>query len=115
MMLDGTTRDILVQAEKWDIENLEGKIEASRSQIPLILAWALSIHKCQGQTLHWVKVDLRKIFECGQSYVALSRAVSMDGLQVEGFHTSSVRVRPDVIDFYKSLSSPLDVPMIDDR
>lgn len=109
MIPDGTTRDVLVQAEKWDIENLDGKVEASRSQVPLILAWALSVHKCQGQTLHWVKVDLRTIFEHGQSYVALSRAVNMEGLQVVGFDKSKITVHPDVIEFYENLPSPLDI------
>lgn len=109
---DGTTRDILVQAESWVIENFDGKVEASRSQVPLMLAWALSIHKSQGQTLSWVRVDLRKIFECGQAYVALSRAVNMDGLQVLGFQPSKVRVHADVVEFYQSLPSPLDIPVL---
>lgn len=111
---DGTTRDVLVQEEKWEIENLDGNIEASRSQVPLIPAWALSIHKSQGQTLSWVKVNLSRIFECGQAYVALSRATTMEGLQVLEFHSSKVKVHPDVIDFYKSLPSPLDIPYLND-
>ncbi|VVT48369.1 uncharacterized protein SAPINGB_P001744 [Magnusiomyces paraingens] len=113
IMSDGTTRDILVQAETWDIENIDGKVEASRSQVPLMLAWALSIHKSQGQTLNWVKVDLSKIFECGQAYVALSRAVKMEGLQVIGFHDSKVRVHQDVVKFYKALPSPLEISLLE--
>lgn len=111
---DGTTRDILVQSESWDIEDYDGKVQASRSQVPLILAWALSIHKSQGQTLQWLKVDLSKTFERGQAYVALSRAVSMDGLQVLGFNPSVVRVHPAVLEFYKSLPSPLEIPYLDE-
>lgn len=61
----------------FSVENANGKVEASRSQIPLILAWALSIHKSQGQTLERVKIDIGDIFECGQAYVALSRATQM--------------------------------------
>ncbi len=53
----------------------------------------MSIHKSQGQTIQHVKVDLRSIFEKGQSYVALSRAASLDGLQVIGFDSKKVRVR----------------------
>lgn len=102
---DGTFRDRLALPEKWSIEDYEGKILASRTQIPLILAWALSIHKAQGQTLQYVKVDLSKAFEKGQAYVALSRAVSLNGLQVLGFSEDRVMVHPNVVQFYHSLKS----------
>jgi ATP-dependent DNA helicase PIF1 len=112
LLQDGTTRDLLVQPETWTLEDLEGKVEASRSQVPLILAWALSIHKSQGQTLEWVRVDLSKVFEAGQAYVALSRAVRMEGLQVLGFNRRKIMVHPRVIEFYASLSSALEVPAL---
>ena len=60
------------------------------AQLPLVLAWAMSIHKSQGQTIQHVKIDLRSVFEKGQSYVALSRAASMKGLQVLGFDPKKV-------------------------
>ena len=50
----------------------------------------MSIHKSQGQTLERVKVDLGRVFEYGQAYVALSRAKSMDALQVLGFDPKKV-------------------------
>lgn len=109
LLPDGTTRDLLVQPETWTLEDAEGRTEASRSQVPLILAWALSIHKSQGQTLEWVKVDLARVFERGQAYVALSRAVRMEGLQVLGFEKSKIMVHPKVIQFYSGLVSALDV------
>jgi ATP-dependent DNA helicase PIF1 len=62
----------------------------ARHQVPLILAWALSIHKSQGQTIQRVKVDLGRVFEKGQSYVALSRAATMEGLQVLRFDPKKV-------------------------
>ena len=55
----------LVRPEQFKVEGPNGKIEVSRQQLPLILAWAMSIHKSQGQTLEKVKIDLRKVFEKG--------------------------------------------------
>lgn len=71
---------------EFTINNGDGEImRAKRLQLPLILAWALSVHKSQGQTLDRVRVDLKKTFERGQAYVALSRATNMEHLQVLNF------------------------------
>ncbi|CAG8983468.1 hypothetical protein HYALB_00000637 [Hymenoscyphus albidus] len=102
---DGTVRDLLVMPEDWKIELPNGEVQAQRTQLPLILAWALSIHKAQGQTLERVKIDLKKIFEKGQAYVALSRAVSQEGLEVHNFDKSKVMAHPRVAQFYDSLYS----------
>jgi len=106
---DGTERHLLCQPETWKIELPNGEVQAQRQQIPLILAWALSIHKAQGQTLQRVKVDLGRVFEKGQAYVALSRATSQAGLQVTRFDVRKVMVHPKVIDFYSKLVSITDV------
>lgn len=106
MLPDGVnTRTVLIEPEQWKVEDEQQKVLASRHQLPLILAWSLSIHKSQGQTLPRVKVDLRNVFETGQAYVALSRAVSREGLQVCNFDKFKVRSHPKVILFYKRLSS----------
>lgn len=104
MLSDGSSRDLLCNRETWKIELPNGEVQASRAQVPLILAWALSIHKAQGQTLERVKVDLGKVFENGQAYVALSRATTMTGLQVLRFDPNRVTAHPKVRDFYASLS-----------
>jgi ATP-dependent DNA helicase PIF1 len=104
-MPDGTIKDMLIMTETWKIELPNGEIQAQRSQVPLILAWALSIHKAQGQTLERVKVDLGRVFEKGQAYVALSRATSKDGLQVLHFNATKVRVHEKVTKFYLSLKT----------
>lgn len=101
---DGTSRDLLCQPESWKVELPNGEVQASRSQVPLILAWALSIHKAQGQTLERVKVDLGKVFEKGQAYVALSRATSMGGLQVLRFDPRKVNAHEKVGAFYSNLA-----------
>lgn len=102
---DGTSRCVLVQPEDWAVEDELQKPIVSRVQLPLMLAWALSIHKSQGQTLPKVKVDLRRIFEKGQAYVALSRAVSRDGLQVLNFNKAKVQAHGSVMEFYQTLTS----------
>ena len=102
---DGSFRDLLCVRETWKIELPNGEIQAQRSQVPLILAWALSIHKAQGQTLERVKVDLGKIFEKGQAYVALSRATSQEGLQILRFDPKKVMAHDRVRGFYDSLYS----------
>lgn len=100
---DGTTRDLLTKREEWKVELPNGEVQASRSQIPLILAWALSIHKAQGQTLERVRVDLGKVFEKGQAYVALSRATTMAGLQILRFDARKVIAHDKVRMFYAGL------------
>ncbi|POS69467.1 DNA repair and recombination protein pif1 [Diaporthe helianthi] len=93
---------LLVARDEFRAEDSEGKLLARRVQIPLVLAWAVSIHKAQGQTIQRVKVDLSKVFEKGQSYVALSRAASMEGLQVMGFDARRVKAHPQVVEWSKS-------------
>lgn len=102
---DGSRRTLQVLADDWKVELPNGEVQAKRSQLPLILAWALSIHKAQGQTLERVKVDLGKVFEKGQAYVALSRATSQQGLQVLRFEKHKVMAHPKVVVFYDKLYS----------
>ncbi|KKA29313.1 hypothetical protein TD95_002384 [Thielaviopsis punctulata] len=105
IMSTGQIMHIHVIPEEWKVEQPNGEVLATRSQLPLILAWALSIHKAQGQTLERVRVDLRRIFEKGQAYVALSRATSQAGLQVLGFEKHKVMAHPKVTGFYNQLYS----------
>jgi len=75
------------------------------SQIPLILAWAITIHKSQGATLESAEIDVgRGIFECGQTYVALSRVKSLEGLYLTSFDPSRILVNKKVKEFYKKLT-----------
>lgn len=75
------------------------------SQVPLILAWALTIHKSQGATMDNAEIDVGSgIFECGQTYVALSRVKSLDGLYLTSFDATKIRINKKVKEFYESIA-----------
>ena len=85
----------------WESENIPG---ICISQVPLILSWALTIHKSQGATLDIAEVDVGSgIFECGQTYVALSRVKSLDGLYLSSFDVTKIKINTKVKDYYDSL------------
>lgn len=74
------------------------------SQVPLILAWAVTIHKSQGATLDAAEVDVgRGIFECGQTYVALSRVKSLEGLFLTSYDPSKIKINRKVKEYYEKL------------
>ncbi len=88
----------------WKME--DGKDIVIKSQIPLQLAFAISIHKSQGSTLEYVILDIGSdVFEYGQTYVALSRVKSLDGLFIRGnVDYTKIRANPRVLAFYEGLS-----------
>jgi hypothetical protein len=88
---------IKVEYEDWTIENDKGKVQAKISQIPLKLAWAITIHKSQGMTLDAAQIDLSKTFEVGQGYVALSRIKNIEGLKLMGFNDNALSVDPLIL------------------
>jgi ATP-dependent DNA helicase PIF1 len=86
----------------------------SVGQVPLCLAWAMTIHKIQGATLAMASIDVGgQIFEYGQTYVALSRVQSLDGLYLSAFNSYKIRANQQVIRFYASLPE-LDYKIEDD-
>ena len=85
----------------WESDKIPG---IGISQIPLILSWALTIHKSQGATLDAAEIDVGSgIFECGQTYVALSRVKSLNGLYLTSFDAKRIRINKKVKEFYESL------------
>ncbi|CAA6813390.1 MAG: putative helicase [uncultured Sulfurovum sp.] len=92
-----TGQKIRVLAEDWTLENDKGESVATVSQVPLRLAWAITIHKSQGMTLDAAQVDLSQTFEVGQGYVALSRIKNIEGLKLLGLNEMALRVDPLIL------------------
>jgi len=87
----------------WESDKIKG---VSISQIPLIHSWAISIHKSQGATLDMAEIDIGSgIFECGQSYVALSRVKSLEGLFLSSYDLSKIKINHKVKQFYALLEN----------
>lgn len=91
------------QVEKFDEEKKSVITEAAMSQVPLILAWAMTIHKSQGLTLDKISCDLNDIFSPGQAYVALSRARALSGVFIESINFNRISAHADAVRFYKAL------------
>lgn len=84
--------EIIATTEEWSIDDDKGNSIASFVQIPLRLAWAITIHKSQGMTLDSAELDLRKTFEKGQGYVALSRLKDIDKLKLLGYNATALSI-----------------------
>ena len=93
--------EMVMSRHVWASEKIPG---VGISQVPLILSWALTIHKSQGATLDAAEIDVGSgIFECGQTYVALSRVKSLNGLYLTSFDAKRIRINKKVKEFYESL------------
>jgi ATP-dependent exoDNAse (exonuclease V) alpha subunit len=88
----------------WAIEE-DGKIKASLTQIPLRLAWAITIHKSQGMSLDNAEIDLTRTFSYGMGYVALSRVRTLSGISLVGINPEALRVDPKVLEFDQELKN----------
>jgi len=88
------------QAIGFDKKTFYKKI-ATREQIPLKLAWASTVHKCQGSTLDRVELDLNEAFATGQVYVALSRVRNLESLSVKPFSKDKIIVNKECLNFYE--------------
>ena len=96
---NGSTR--IMGPHRWESEQHPG---LAVKQIPLILSWAITIHKAQGASIELAEIDIgSNIFAAGQTYVALSRVISLDGLYLRNFDYTRIKINKKVRDFYKEL------------
>jgi hypothetical protein len=89
-------RTIEVLPLDWTVEE-GGVVRARITQIPLRLAWAITVHKSQGMSLDAAVMDLSQVFEFGQGYVALSRVRRLSGLYMLGWNARAFQVHPDIL------------------
>ena len=87
-------KTVTMQPDTWELRDGDKK-RASISQVPLRLAWAITVHKSQGMTLDAARIDLRKAFVPGMGYVALSRVKNLDNLYLAGINRMALQVSDD--------------------
>ena len=94
--------EVVALADNWTI-NDEDSVLAKITQIPLRLAWAITIHKSQGMTLEVAEIDLSRSFSYGMGYVALSRLTNLDSLCLLGINDTAYKVDPQIFAYDREL------------
>lgn len=105
--------ELIVESQKWEIKeqiaesdgSMKYKTVAHRSQIPLKLAWSITVHKSQGKTLESVVIDLNQAFESGSGYVALSRVRNLESLSLRPFDAEKIRANQKCLEFYENMKN----------
>jgi hypothetical protein len=101
-------REVKVEQHSWSLQE-DGKVRAEVTQLPLRLAWAITIHKSQGMSLDAAEIDLSRSFTPGMGYVALSRVRSLEGIYLKGLNNMALAMHPDIYEFDASLRQASEV------
>lgn len=97
-------RTVAIKPDTWQLTDGD-KVRASLVQLPLRLAWAITVHKSQGMTLDAARIDLSNAFVEGMGYVALSRVKSLQNLSLDGLNGMALRVSPAAKDIDHDLQA----------
>ncbi len=103
-VVTATGKKIVIKPTSWELRD-DDKVLAEIAQLPLRLAWAITIHKSQGMSLDAAEIDLTKAFVYGHGYVALSRVRTLSGLKLTGMNSDALLVNPRVINEDKRFRS----------
>lgn len=95
-------KTVLMQPDSWELRD-GNKKRAGLSQVPLRLAWAITVHKSQGMTLDAARIDLRRAFVEGMGYVALSRVKRLDSLSLLGINKMALKISPEALEIDEKL------------
>lgn len=94
-----------------EVKDDNEEVIASRTQFPLALAWCMTIHKSQGQTIELLDIDLKDVFTYAQVYVALSRGVDLKNMRVLNFDPTKVRTAKSVLHYYRGIKEDTETLM----
>jgi len=100
VQLDETGQNVTVERNVWNKKDWQDRELAAFEQIPLKLAYGVTIHKSQGLTLDKAVIDCARIFADGQAYVALSRVKSREGLFLLNWNHRLVKADPRAVQYY---------------
>jgi ATP-dependent DNA helicase PIF1 len=101
-------KELVIKSDVWEITSYNKKTQcletdAEMVQIPLNLAWAMTVHKSQGMTIDKAECDLANSFAEGQVYVALSRVRNLEGLYIKSFDINKVKANRKILEFYEGV------------
>lgn len=107
--MDGICFELTLYNVEWKSLDPNGRVLASRRQLPILLSWAITIHRSMGATISRLCVDMSGIFEVGQAYVALSRCPDTSNLQVLNFDRNSVMASHSCVRFYLDIQNSMNI------